>query len=76
MRFSAKPYGKTKNDWKSGWRAEWAIPFAALGIKPEAGKRLGFNLGLYRAEDGLWRCLEGTQAENWRLDQAAQLQFK
>jgi hypothetical protein len=76
VRFSAKPYGKTKNDWKSGWRAEWAIPFAALGVKPEAGKRLGFNLGLYRAEDGLWRCLEGTQAENWRLDQAAQLQLK
>ena len=75
-RFVAKPYGKTKGDWKSGWRGEWAIPFEALGIKPEAGKKVAFNLGLYRAEDGVWRCLEGTLAENWRLDQAVQLQFK
>jgi len=76
VRFAAKPYGKTKGDWKSGWRCEWAIPFAALGIKPEPGKKVAFNLGLYRAEDGVWRCLEGTCAENWRLDQAATLQFK
>ncbi len=76
VRFAAKPYGKTKGDWKSGWRGEWAIPFEALGIKPEPGKKVAFNLGLYRAEDGIWRCLEGTKAENWRLDQAAQIQFK
>lgn len=75
-RFAAKPYGKTKGDWKSGWRGEWAIPFEALGAKPEPGKKIPFNLGLYRAEDGIWRCLEGTGAENWRLDQAAQIQFK
>jgi len=75
-RFAAKSYGKTKGDWKSGWRCEWAIPFEALGIKPVAGQKVAFNLGLYRAEDGVWRCLEGTRAENWRLDQAATLQFK
>lgn len=74
--FAAKPYGKTKDDWKSGWRCEWAIPFAALGIKPVAGQKVAFNLGLYRAEDNVWRCLEGTRAENWRLDQAATLVFK
>ena len=76
VRFAAEPYGKTKNDWKSGWRCEWAIPFEALGIKPAANKKLPFNLGIYRAEDGVSRCLEGTQAENWRLDQAAMLQLK
>jgi len=76
VRFMAKPYGKTKGDWKSGWRGEWAIPFAALGIKPVQGTKVAFNLGLFRAEDGVWRCLEGTQAENWRLDQAVQIQFK
>lgn len=75
-RFAAKAYGKTKNDWKSGWRCEWSIPFEALGIKPTAGLKIPFNLGIYRAEDGVWRCLEGTQAENWRLDQAATLQLK
>ncbi len=75
-RFTAKPYGKTKGDWKSGWRGEWAIPFEALGLKPAAGMKVAFNLGLYRAEDGVWRCLEGTRAENWRLDQAAVIQLK
>jgi len=76
VRFVAKPYGKTKGDWKSGWRSEWAIPFEALGIKPESGKKIAFNLGLYRAEDDVSRCLEGTNAENWQLKEAAQIQFK
>lgn len=75
-RFVAKPYGKTKGDWKSGWRGEWAIPFEALGLKPTPGMKVAVNLGLYRAEDGVWRCLEGTRAENWRLDQAALIQLK
>ncbi len=75
-RFAARPYGKAKNDWKSGWRGEWAIPFEALGLKAAADLKLSFNLGVYRAEDRLWRCLEGTQAENWRLAQAALLQLK
>ncbi len=75
-RFTAKPYGKVKGDWKSGWRGEWAIPFAALGITPAPGKTLAFNLSIYRAEDGVWRCLEGTQAETWRVDQAAALRLK
>jgi hypothetical protein len=74
--FAAKPYGKTKGDWKSGWRGEWAIPFEALGLKPVSGLKIAFNFGLYRAEDGVWRCLEGTQAENWRLDKAATIQLK
>ena len=74
--FAAKHYGKTKGDWKSGWRGEWALPFEALGIKPEPGKKVAFNVGVYRAEDGVWRCLEGTTAENWRLGQAAQIVFK
>ncbi len=74
-RYAAKPYGKTKDDWKSGWRCEWSIPLSSLGIKPEPGKKVAFNLGLYRAEDAIWRCLEGTCAETWRLEQAAQIQF-
>ena len=76
VRFAAKPYGKSKGDWKSGWRCEWAIPFEALGLKPVPGLKIAFNLGIYRAEDGIWRCLEGTLAENWRLNQAATLQLK
>jgi hypothetical protein len=76
VRFAAKAYGKTKADWKSGWRGEWAIPFDALGLKPVTGQKVAFNVGIYRAEDEVRRCLEGTLAENWRLDQAATLQFK
>jgi hypothetical protein len=75
-RFTAKFYGRTKGDWKSGWCGEWSIPFSALGIKPVKDAKVAFNLGVYRAEDGVWRCLEGTLAENWKLDQAAVIQFK
>jgi len=59
-----------------GWRGEWAIPLAALGIKPEPGLKIGFNMAAYYSEFGEWHCWEGTGAENWRLDQAGTLQFK
>jgi hypothetical protein len=72
VRFAAKPYGKARG----GWRGEWAIPFEALGLKPAPGLKVAFNLGIFRAEDEVWRCLEGTLAESWRLDQAATLQLK
>lgn len=72
VRFAAKPFGNRMG----GWRGEWAIPFAALGVKPAPGAKIGFNLGIYRADDEVRRCLEGTLAENWRLDQATALQFK
>ena len=65
-RFAGRFYGKKKGDWKSGWSGEWAIPFDALGVKAEKGKKLALNLGVYRAEDKVWRCLEGTLAENWK----------
>ncbi len=72
VRFAAKSYGRTRG----GWRCEWAIPWEALGVTPATGLKLPFNIGLFRAEDGVWRCIEGTQAENWRLDQAAVLMLK
>ncbi|MEI8291894.1 MAG: right-handed parallel beta-helix repeat-containing protein [Verrucomicrobiota bacterium] len=76
VRFVAKPYGSKRGDWKSGWRGEWSIPFDALGLKPAPGQKVGFNIGVYRAQDERRLCLEGALAENWRLDQAATLQFK
>jgi hypothetical protein len=75
-RFVALPYGKTKDDWKSGWRSEWAIPWEALPLTPAAGVKVACNLAVFRAEDGAMRCLEGTLGETWRLDQAATLQLK
>lgn len=72
VRLAAKPYGKTRG----GWRGEWAIPWDAIGLKPEPGQKIACNIGVYRAEDQVWRCWEGTLAENWRLDQAGTLQLK
>jgi hypothetical protein len=38
--------------------------------------KIAFNVGIRRTEDNVWRCVEGTLAQNWRLDQAATLQLK
>ncbi|MHB8900690.1 MAG: right-handed parallel beta-helix repeat-containing protein, partial [Thermoguttaceae bacterium] len=72
VRYAAAPYGKTSG----GWKAEWAIPWAALGLKPEAGLRIPFNMAIYRSEDNVWRCWEGTLGQTWQLDQAGTLQLK
>jgi hypothetical protein len=72
VRFIAKPYGKTMG----GWRGQWIIPLDALGLKAASDLKARFNFGVFRSEDEVWRCWEGTLAENWRLDQAGQLQFK
>ncbi len=72
VRFAAKVYGRTRG----GWRGEWAIPLDALGLKPEPGLKVPFNLAVYRSEDEVWRCWEGTLAETWRLNEAGTLQFK
>lgn len=62
--------------WVHGWRGEFAIPWDALGLKPTPGLRMAFNLAVYRSEDQVWRCREGTLAETWRLDQAAAMQLR
>ena len=67
-RFAAKT-------WRQGWRGEWAIPFEALGLKPKPGLKVPFNLAVYRAEDEVWRCWEGTLAETWRVDEAGELRL-
>jgi hypothetical protein len=72
LKFGAKPYGKARG----GWRAELAVPWKTLGQKPEAGLKMPFNLTVYRSQDDVWRCWEGTLAESWRLDQAGTLQLK
>jgi Right handed beta helix region len=76
VRFAAKPYGKTRGDWKSGCRYEWAIPWSALGLTPKAGQKIAFNLGAFRSEDHVWRCWEGTLAQNWKLEQGGMMGLK
>lgn len=68
--------GSGKRPFGRGWRGEWSIPLAALGIRPAPGLKVPFNMAAYYSEFGEWRCWEGTQAENWRLDQAGTLEFK
>lgn len=58
-----------------GWRGEWAIPFAALGLKPAPGLTVPFNMGAFCSEFGEWHCWEGTLAETWRLEQAGTLRL-
>ncbi len=52
----------------SRWNAARAPAFVRLGYDDAC-----LNLAVYRAEDGVWRCWEGTLAETWRLDQAGTL---
>ncbi len=59
-----------------GWRGEWAIPFARLGLVPAPNLKISFNMGAFCSEFGEWHCWEGTLAENWRLDQAGTLLLK
>ncbi len=71
-RFAAKPYGKIRG----GWKGEWSIPWQALGLKPEAGLKIPFNMTVYRSADNVWRCWEGTLGQSWKLDRAGTLQLK
>jgi len=76
IRYAASCAGQSKDDFKSSWQCEWAIPFAALEYSPLAGKTLPFNLGVRRSEDEVWRFLERPQGEIWQLDPVTQLKFK
>lgn len=71
-RFGAKPW-KQKWGVRGGWRAEWEVPFEALGITPKTGLTVPFNLTIYRAEDEVWRCWEGTLGDSWNLAEAGKL---
>lgn len=73
VQFFAKSFGNVS---RGGWRGEFAIPLDELGLTPSPGTKVPFNLAIFRAEDGVLRCLEGTLAESSRVDQAATLQFK
>ena len=59
-----------------GWQGEWAIPLAAIGLKPTPDQKVAFNIAAFYSEFGEWHCWEGTLAENWRLDEAGTLVLK
>lgn len=75
VRFAAKIVRGRSGSVKD-WRGQWAIPWAALGLKPAAGKQIPFNMAVFCSEFGEWHCWEGTTAESWRLDQGGTLLLK
>ncbi len=72
VRFAAQSFG----DGRGGWHGEWAIPFEVLGWSAAPGLRIPFNIEVFRAEDGVRRCLEGTLGDSWNLAEAAVLELR
>jgi hypothetical protein len=61
---------------RKGWSGEWAIPLAAIGLKPDQGRKVAFNMCAYINEYGKWHCWEGTLGETWQVDKAGILLFE
>jgi len=59
-----------------GWRGEWAVSSAALGLMPAPGLKIPFNMGASYGGFGKWHCWEGALAENRCFDPPAALQLK
>jgi hypothetical protein len=59
-----------------GWNCELAIPFSALGLKPEPGAKVAFNLCAYCNEYGRWHCWEGIHSGNNSLDVTGKFQLQ
>jgi len=58
------------------WRCEWRIPFAALGITPEPGTRVPFNLTVRKSASGQWVLWSGTlDLATWDLRHGGLLEF-
>ncbi len=74
VRFAVKPI-KGSAGKPRGWRAEWAIPLAALGLKPEGDTTVPFNASVYQSEFDEWHCWEGTSAKTWQEQDAGRLEF-
>jgi len=52
---------------KQIWRSEWAVPLAAVGLKPGERAEVPFNLTVYRSEDDVYAQFAGTLGETWDL---------
>ena len=57
------------------WTCEWQIPFAAVGMKPAAIKRLRFNVGVHLTARKLWAGWVGTQSAFFEVGNAGELVF-
>jgi hypothetical protein len=68
-------YRATVADAGDAWTGAWTIPFAALNIAYQPGKRLQFNIGVRRTspDGGGWIALAGAMGANFLLDNSAVL---
>ncbi|OGV66554.1 MAG: hypothetical protein A3K19_23865 [Lentisphaerae bacterium RIFOXYB12_FULL_65_16] len=55
------------------WTCEWRIPFAALGIKPDAAPKILFNLGVKKTDPDAWVIWRGTGGATYRVENAGEL---
>jgi len=71
---TSSSFSATASD--GSWTASWALPFAALGVKPSPGLKLGFNIGVHRSEGDEWVNLMGTLGPTWDLDGARRIELE
>ena len=51
---------KTRWGATTGWKGEWRIPLAAVGLAPQPGLTVPFNIRVYVSETGEWRGWEAA----------------
>ena len=60
---------------KGRWVAEFRIPLASLGLKPEAGLSYPFNLAVRKMGDEAWVMWQGTGGCTWLVPEAGLVKF-
>lgn len=57
------------------WTAEFRIPFASLGIKPDSTKKYPFNLAVRKMGAEAWVMWRGTGDCTWYVPEAGFIRF-
>jgi len=57
------------------WVCEWRIPWAALAVKPQAGRTCHVNLSVRKTATNEWTMLRATGGSTWKVSEAAILRL-
>ena len=58
------------------WTCEWRVPWASLGIKPQAGMKIQFNLSVRKTSpQPLWLMWVGTGGCTWEVGKAGVIEL-
>ncbi len=60
---------------KSHWRAEWRIPYAALGLTPSAKTRCDCNITIRKTAGDQWLMWHGTGGNSWVVGNAGVIEI-